>query len=167
MSTVSWNCHSTNSGARWLPEGNGTSTTHSSESASLPTTTTQLHTFIGLSIRRRKLNRMSNCTDDINETKESKSPCPALLGTDHRLVRYEDTPAWYQGNEYAQDHYRSVTGSTRKCLQNLTYIHSETANIYSHLIPAICALFAMLLGDHDFRTKYPEGVPADRLVFAF
>jgi adiponectin receptor len=56
------------------------------------------------------------------------------------LLRWNDLLSWRQDNEYLLSGYRPSSGSFRKSLNSLQYIHNETVNIYSHLLGA--ALFA-------------------------
>ncbi|KAK4175098.1 hemolysin-III related-domain-containing protein, partial [Triangularia setosa] len=61
--------------------------------------------------------------------------------------------------------YRPVTHSVKFCLQSLAYLHNETVNIYSHLLPAVtCIVLASLVAWY-LRETFPEATQNDRLVF--
>lgn len=57
------------------------------------------------------------------------------------IVLWDSLPAWRQDNHYITSGYRQTSGSYQKSASSLGYLHNETVNIYSHLIPA--ALFAI------------------------
>ncbi|OTB00617.1 hypothetical protein M426DRAFT_324171 [Hypoxylon sp. CI-4A] len=86
-----------------------------------------------------------------------------------RLVSFDDIPEWYQDNPYVRQGYRTVSYSTRECLSSWMYMHNETLNIYSHLVPAaallICGLtyiFARL----QYRSTGDAGVVAGLMLSA-
>jgi adiponectin receptor len=47
----------------------------------------------------------------------------------------------------------------------LTYLHNETVNIYSHLLPAALALFGNYSFGRYFTSRFPQASGADKLVF--
>ncbi|ODQ68599.1 HlyIII-domain-containing protein [Nadsonia fulvescens var. elongata DSM 6958] len=61
----------------------------------------------------------------------------------HGLCTYDQLPEWQKDNEHILDGYVRETNSYLKTLRSLMYIHNESVNIYSHLVPAI--LFAVAL----------------------
>jgi adiponectin receptor len=83
------------------------------------------------------------------------------------LLSYDDLPTWYQDNEYIRRGYRPVSNSTTLCLGSWTYIHNETFNIYSHLIPALLFLLAQALVSGLISRHFSEATLGDRLIFAF
>ncbi|KAI9009840.1 hemolysin-III related-domain-containing protein [Gaertneriomyces semiglobifer] len=52
-------------------------------------------------------------------------------------VSLTDMPDWFIDNVYILRGYRRITNSYRGCIKSLTYIHNETANIFTHMIGAI------------------------------
>jgi adiponectin receptor len=60
-----------------------------------------------------------------------------------RLCTYEELPKWYQDNPYVRTSYRPVSDSYHKCIRSLSYLHNETLNVYTHLIPALALAFAL------------------------
>jgi adiponectin receptor len=58
------------------------------------------------------------------------------------LLRWNDLLSWQRDNEFILTGYRPVSGSLRKSLDSLQYVHNEVVNIYSHLLGAV--LFAIL-----------------------
>ncbi|KAL8949887.1 MAG: hypothetical protein Q9222_004044 [Ikaeria aurantiellina] len=90
----------------------------------------------------------------------TKRASPLLLG-------YDQIPTWHQDNEYIRSGYRPETRSTRLCFASWAYIHNETANIYTHLLPALLSLVFQVVASRFFTVKYPHSSAGDRLVFAF
>lgn len=63
----------------------------------------------------------------------------------HPLLSYEEIPEWYQDNPYIRNGYRPVSHSARACFDSWIYIHNETMNIYTHLLPAAALLVSSLV----------------------
>lgn len=82
-----------------------------------------------------------------------------------RLLQIDEVPSWYGHNPYIRTGYRPVTPSASLCLSSLLHLHNETANIYSHLIPATMALLFNALLYAYFSTSFPKSTWADQLVF--
>jgi adiponectin receptor len=79
------------------------------------------------------------------------------------LLSNKEVPIWYS-QSYIYTGYRPVRGSTTFCFQSLAYLHNETVNIYSHLIPAaVAAAFAFMASSY-FSTNFPAATRADRLI---
>ena len=60
-----------------------------------------------------------------------------------RLCNFAELPKWYQDNPHILSNYRPVSHSYNVCIQSLGYLHNETVNIYTHLIPAFVLAFAL------------------------
>lgn len=61
-----------------------------------------------------------------------------------RLYYYHELDEWQQDNHFIKSAYVKETNSYLDCFKSLTYLHNETVNIYSHLVPAIFgAIFVM------------------------
>jgi Haemolysin-III related len=84
-----------------------------------------------------------------------------------RLVSYEQLPAWYQDNEHILGGYRPESFSASTCFRSWAYIHNETFNIYSHLIPAVFFLFAQSFILRLLNQRYPKAKSLDYIVFSF
>jgi adiponectin receptor len=82
------------------------------------------------------------------------------------LQKFEDLPVWYQDNPYVRDHYRPVSNSIFGCLYSWTYVHNETLNIYTHLVPAVLSVFAQVWMQVMINRSFPEAEVGDRLIFA-
>lgn len=82
-----------------------------------------------------------------------------------RLLNRDEVPSWYGHNPYIRTSYRPVTPSISRCLSSLLYLHNETVNVYSHLIPATIALLGNGLLYVYFSASFPDATWADQLVF--
>lgn len=83
------------------------------------------------------------------------------------LITYDELPTWYKDNEYIIGGYRPESFSTSACFASLSYMHNETVNIYTHMIPAIVFLFAQAFMLVLLRQEFPEAKPLDYIVFSF
>lgn len=54
-----------------------------------------------------------------------------------RLLKFDETPSWFEGNQFILTGYRHESRSAIRCLHSWTYLHNESCNIYSHLLPAV------------------------------
>ncbi|KAM7291000.1 adiponectin receptor protein 2 [Ixodes scapularis] len=66
-----------------------------------------------------------------------------------RLVSHRDLPAWLQNNEYLEGHHRPPLKSWRACIRSVFSLHTESGNIWTHLLGALGFL---ALGVHFFRS---------------
>lgn len=72
-------------------------------------------------------------------------------------LKYEELPQWLQWNEYLRQGYRPPLPSFFACFKSVFRIHTETVNIWSHLLA--CIVFATILiyncmfSEHEFREK--------------
>lgn len=90
-----------------------------------------------------------------------------LARNNPRLLSFDELPAWYQDNPHIRHGCRPVSGSVITSFLSWGYIHNETINIYSHLLPAI----AFVLGEwyiyQYLHGHYSQLTIADDFVFAF
>lgn len=84
-----------------------------------------------------------------------------------KLLSFEELPEWHQDNVFVRHGYRAISDSVYACLASWSYMHNETINIYTHLVPAavLCVAVSMLWAYFQF--VYPEATLADRAIFAF
>ncbi|KAB5578876.1 hemolysin-III related-domain-containing protein [Coniochaeta sp. 2T2.1] len=84
-----------------------------------------------------------------------------------KLLTYDEIPDWYQDNQYVLTGYRPVSGSVRLSIRSWFYIHNESINIYTHLVPAVAFLLgAWYVVDYLHRT-YPEVKVIDDFILGF
>lgn len=60
-----------------------------------------------------------------------------------KLHFYHELEDWQQDNHYIRSGYVRGTSSYKKCLESLFFLHNETVNIYSHLVPSSVSLVAI------------------------
>lgn len=97
----------------------------------------------------------------------SEPPQSPVKSKPRVLLDYDQIPAWHQDNEYIRSGYRPETKSAYLCFGSWAYIHNETANIYSHLVPAITALACQAVVARVLAVRYPNSMIGDRFIFAF
>lgn len=122
----------------------------------------------------------------VGPSRQRKRPSPILLvksekpipkapqtrsvkeaSTNPSLLTYNEIPEWYQDNECIVYGYRPPTNSTAKCFASWVYIHNETFNIFSHLLPAILSVVCAGVMPSYFFNQYPVATTGDQLVFGF
>jgi len=90
------------------------------------------------------------------------------MGESHlNLLPYDDIPVWYQDNAYIRHGYRPVSNSTRASFASWLYLHNETINIYSHLLPGMLFLAGEGVMCSYTHALYPNATAVDHFVFAF
>lgn len=82
-----------------------------------------------------------------------------------RLLSIDKVPAWYGDNPYIWTGYRPIFEAAKPCFRSWLYLHNETGNIYTHLIPGVAAAAANVILSLYLSTEYPASTLADRLVF--
>ncbi|PYH88023.1 hemolysin-III channel protein Izh2 [Aspergillus ellipticus CBS 707.79] len=92
---------------------------------------------------------------------------PGAAASSRRLLPYHELPEWYRDNQFIHHGYRPVSHSIRACLASWRYLHNETFNIYSHLVPALLFLLAAGAFNRSLQARYPDATGSDHAVFAF
>ncbi|KAL1954448.1 hypothetical protein VTO42DRAFT_1172 [Malbranchea cinnamomea] len=119
-------------------------------------------------VRSRKITRLDSRPPDVQKHEK-----PAQFNASDRavnrlaLLSFDQIPAWHQDNKYILHGYRPSTNSIMHCLQSWTYIHNETANIYTHFFPAVFFAGLEVWAHRHFTSLYPESNALDHFVFAF
>lgn len=80
------------------------------------------------------------------------------------LLLASEVPSWLATNPFLLSGYRPVYGSVTLCLDSLLFVHNETVNIYSHLIPAVIAFASNYFLNLYWRERYPTASMADQLA---
>ncbi|KAM5429719.1 hypothetical protein McanMca71_006151 [Microsporum canis] len=88
-----------------------------------------------------------------------------LPSSKYQLLTSNEVPSWYAHNSFLRTGYRPVNGSVRLCIDSLQYIHNETVNIYSHLVPAGIAVIGNFLLHLYFRSYYINASVMDQIAF--
>ncbi|EXJ90434.1 hypothetical protein A1O1_03535 [Capronia coronata CBS 617.96] len=111
---------------------------------------------------KAKLARARHPSNDTNNHEEQLSK---FRSQQVPLLNYEDIPEWHRDNHFLQSGYRPVSNSCLSCAQSLGYLHNESLNIYTHLIPAICLIFGHAIVHQGINSFYPEASMLDHIVF--
>ncbi|KAI1210167.1 mPR-like GPCR protein [Annulohypoxylon truncatum] len=105
----------------------------------------------------------------ITESSTRGSECESRDFRHHPLLSYEEIPEWYQDNPYVRNGYRPVSHSARACFGSWIYVHNETMNIYTHLVPAVALLvigLAYIITRLRHRNGGDAGIVAVQMVSA-
>ncbi|GJP90476.1 hypothetical protein AnigIFM56816_000310 [Aspergillus niger] len=82
-----------------------------------------------------------------------------------KLLHWDDLPHWQRDNQHIHTGYRPASFSLLVSLQSLTYLHNETVNIYTHLLPSLLAVPAAGLLYRALAPRYESATQADLVAF--
>ncbi|GFF46081.1 ADIPOR-like receptor SPBC12C2.09c [Aspergillus lentulus] len=82
-----------------------------------------------------------------------------------KLLHWDDLPHWQRDNHHIHTGYRPASFSFLVSFQSLTYLHNETVNIYSHLLPSLLSIPAAYLLYQELVPRYETATRDD--IFAF
>lgn len=80
-------------------------------------------------------------------------------------LQWDQLPSWQRDNQYILSGYRTSSNSFGKSFASLKYLHNESVNIYSHLIPAVILSFFGISFHKALSRRYTSFSTADTLVF--
>lgn len=83
-----------------------------------------------------------------------------------KLLHWNDLPHWQRDNHHIHTGYRPASSSFLISFESLTYLHNETVNIYSHLVPALIAIPAAISLHNALAPRYETATDSDVLAFA-
>lgn len=121
-----------------------------------------------LSVKRAPKRRKAGETNQGAPTSSTASSVPSITQRSPvgaRLLDYHSVPLWYREHDYIRTGYRPVTASVQQCLISLGYPHNETANIYTHLVPAAGALLGNGILAIYFVSHFPNASISDQAIF--
>lgn len=81
------------------------------------------------------------------------------------IVLWDDLPPWQQDNHYILSGYRPASGSFAKSFGSLQYLHNESVNIFSHLIPAVGFIILAVTLHQTVVPRYDSITQGDVLAF--
>lgn len=79
-------------------------------------------------------------------------------------LHWDQLPSWQRDNQYILSGYRTASNSFRRSFAGLAYVHNESVNIYSHLVPAILLLFISLTLHASLTARYASVPAADTIA---
>ena len=84
------------------------------------------------------------------------------------LLSFREMPKWFQAgsNMWICGGYRPISGSAHASFCSWLYIHNESVNIYSHLIPAVFFLFGEWYIQQYLASRYSGFTGADSIAFS-
>lgn len=104
----------------------------------------------------------------------SMSPSPRVLSSTPSagkgrkvLLSFDQLPRWHQDNEFILHGYRPISGSSRLSFRSWSYIHNESVNIYSHLIPAVIFLLGEWYILQYMTSRYSDITGVDIFIISF
>lgn len=80
-----------------------------------------------------------------------------------RLYSWDEIPEWQRDNDFILHGYVKETSSFIETFKSLFYLHNESVNIYSHLIPAL-GFFTVLLLDKSTIKVFATTTWLDHMV---
>ncbi|KAG0155093.1 Hly-III-like protein [Penicillium digitatum] len=83
-----------------------------------------------------------------------------------RLLHWDDLPHWQRDNHHIHTGYRPASSSFLSSFQSLGYVHNETVNIYTHLLPAMMAAPVAYWLYHLLSPRYRDAADSDILAFS-
>ncbi|KAL1965338.1 hypothetical protein VTN77DRAFT_5775 [Rasamsonia byssochlamydoides] len=83
-----------------------------------------------------------------------------------KLLHWDELPSWRRDNQHIHTGYRPVSASFRVSFQSLTYLHNETVNIYTHLLPSLAILPAGLRLYQVLAPRYETASRSDIVAFS-
>ena len=81
------------------------------------------------------------------------------------ILHYEQLPNWMKNDSHIKFGYRRQLGSFSDCFWSLFYLHNESVNIWSHLLPAIGYLVLLLKLDVETIHSGAKIQAIDKAVF--
>ena len=84
------------------------------------------------------------------------------------LLSFDEMPQWFQddNNEWVIRGYRPISDSVRVSFRSWRYLHNETVNIYTHLIPAFVFLFGEWYILQYLAARYSRVISVDFVAFS-
>ncbi|EME89176.1 uncharacterized protein MYCFIDRAFT_181464 [Pseudocercospora fijiensis CIRAD86] len=84
------------------------------------------------------------------------------------LLSFDEMPEWFrvESNKWILRGYRPISGSIQVSFNSWTYLHNESANIYSHLLPAVFFLLGEWYIQQYLTNRYSLVTGADFIAFS-
>lgn len=82
-----------------------------------------------------------------------------------RLLYYHQLEEWRKDNHFILSGYVPQTNSFKKCFDSLFYVHNETVNIWSHLVPSMLVFGVIFIYVNYYLEVYPTHLGWEKLNF--
>ncbi|KAI5306281.1 hypothetical protein KEM56_001585 [Ascosphaera pollenicola] len=100
-------------------------------------------------------------------TTEGKTPAGSHFAMQTiRRLHWNDLPLWQRDNQYILTGYRPMSNSFKGSVRSLSYLHNETVNIYTHLLPSLLLIPSSIIIIGALRTRYESATHADVVAFS-
>lgn len=116
--------------------------------------------------------RQRRPTEDYETELNSNHPAAAVAAVLERppevvrkLLHWDDLPHWQRDNRHIHTGYRPASFSFIMSFHSLTYLHNETVNIYSHLLPSLVSIPAAFLLYRELAPRYETATRNDIIAF--
>jgi adiponectin receptor len=83
-----------------------------------------------------------------------------------KLLHWDDLPHWQRDNHHIHTGYRPASSSFLVSFQSLSYLHNESVNIYTHLLPGLAAIPAGYQLHRVLAPRYQTADDSDIAAFA-
>ncbi|KAJ5891972.1 ADIPOR-like receptor [Penicillium subrubescens] len=83
-----------------------------------------------------------------------------------KLLHWDDLPPWQRDNHHIHTGYRPASSSFLASFQSLSYLHNESVNIYTHLLPGLAAIPAGYQLHRVLAPRYQTADDSDIAAFA-
>lgn len=92
----------------------------------------------------------------------------ASASRNRALLSIDEMPEWFrrESNQWILYGYRPISGSAVTSFYSWLYIHNESVNIYSHLVPAGVFLFGECYIQQYLTSRYSGVTSADLAIFS-
>lgn len=84
----------------------------------------------------------------------------------HSVIRWDQVPRWQQDNHYIHGGYRRVSASYRRSFASIWYLHNESVNIWTHLLPAALTIPAGWWLHRTLKPRYEQASARDVAAFS-
>ncbi|EDO18417.1 hypothetical protein Kpol_1032p9 [Vanderwaltozyma polyspora DSM 70294] len=119
--------------------------------------------MVSQNIRRRSITSTSSTVTTVQVEKDGAKSSYSYIKRGVQLVTWEHLPDWQKDNEHILSGYVKETNSIKACLHSLLFIHNESVNIFSHLVPAFCFMTTIIF-DKYVVERYPTTTLKDYLM---
>ena len=104
----------------------------------------------------------SECSSSPTVTSAARLDIPKPLKT---LLHWNHLPQWQRGNNHIHTGYRPASSSVLVSLRSLFYLHNETVNIYTHLLPSLAAIPFSIRLYQGLSSRYATATHTDMIAF--
>ena len=115
---------------------------------------------------RRRLQETNVKTAAVVTRENAEGTVKFVVEEIRRTIHLDELPHWQRDNQHILTGYRPASASFVKSFQSLTYIHNETVNIYTHLLPSAATIPFAYLVYRALSIRYETANHADIIVFS-